>query len=599
MSFGRFCLALSLLTSFLQAQTGKAQISKGNQILINRGLQIQGMVNTADIFHLSTYTNANYTSINWFYNSDTSQMGAAPGFPWGRWVDSISSMPPLGSESSYMSQLVSLSLSDEPYLDSNSYFTNMVHWFTNVQSSYPNTILYINNWGGEVSDGALGNFIAQAKPDLISFDTYPWQCVHDYNASNHIGATIGGPPTGWYSELRRYRQFGMGYNIPFGIYRQTFHAVQDYNTTVYRNPSGSELRLNTFAALAFNAKMLIDFTYNTGASSLFERYYYPDGSSTGAGDLYPNALYTEQSDINLRARNLGKALVLLKPIYDLHNPNDVNPPPGPASTDPSFQDGYTTSLMFLRGKYLSGGATNFTPVPNSLLNDPSSSANPSSPNSIAYTWWEFPKNDPYLNGWSVTNKAGIKNDGLPGDVIVSWFTPLDESFDGTNYSNQIYMMVVNSLIDTNGTPADCLQEIKFTFSGLSGSLTNLIMLDSLTGQLQTNGLPSLPPPNNAKRQLTLNLNGGDAVLFKFNTGAPFVGFYPIPARMGLQKQGGTTTVSIQGTAATRYRLETTPSLPSTNWTVLTNLLLPSSTYLFQDTTSSNASNGFYRAVGTP
>src|SRR6266487_1373463 len=34
-----------------------AQISKGNQILLKRGLQVQGLVTRDDVFHLTTYQN--------------------------------------------------------------------------------------------------------------------------------------------------------------------------------------------------------------------------------------------------------------------------------------------------------------------------------------------------------------------------------------------------------------------------------------------------------------------------------------------------------------------------------------------------------------
>ncbi|MDB6123984.1 MAG: hypothetical protein JWQ71_2977 [Pedosphaera sp.] len=581
-SFCKFAFFLIFL-SFGYAQTSSAQVSKGNQILINRGLQIQGMVNTGDIFHLANYTNAHYTAINWIFNSDTSQMGPAPSFPWGRWVSDITNMPPVGSEASNMSQLVSLSLSDEPYLDSNYYFTNMLHWFTTVQSSYPNTILYINNWGGEVTDGTLSSFIAQARPDMITFDLYPWQL--DYTTRVPISLSQQ-----WYGELRRYRAWASTYNIPFGIYRQTFHAVQDYNSTVYRDPSPSELRVNTFGALAFNAKMLIDFTYNTGASSLFDR----NAQGQWAGDTLTNALYTELIDINQRAANFGKALVFLKPVYELHNTNTVSPPPGPGSDDPNFPNGYATSTMFLRGKYISGGVTNFTPLPDSFYNDPSSSTNSGLPNSSAYSWWEFQKNDPYLTGWSMTNKAGIKNNGLPGDVIISWFRPLDEIFDGTNYNNEVYMMVVNALTATNGTAVDCLQEIKLNFLN---SFTSIVMLDSLTGQLQTNTLPIV----STRRQLVLSLNGGDAALFKFNTGAPFVGHVPpAAARPTASVQAGKPAINIQGTVGGHYQLQMTSSMQaSNNWTTLTNLYLPTSNYVVTNTTPSSNSPSFYRVVGIP
>jgi len=94
-----------------------AQVSKANQILINRGLQVQGMVTSGDGFHLNTYSNANYTSINWLWESNPSLMGPAPGFPWSRWVHDETNVPPQGAESPYRSQLVTLQLGDEWHLN--------------------------------------------------------------------------------------------------------------------------------------------------------------------------------------------------------------------------------------------------------------------------------------------------------------------------------------------------------------------------------------------------------------------------------------------------------------------------------------------------
>jgi hypothetical protein len=291
----------------------------------------------------------------------------------------------------------------------------------------------------------------------------------------------------------------MDYHIPFGCYMQTFHAVEDYDQRVYRDPSPSELRLNNMAALAFNAKWLTGFTYNTGASSLFTR---------PGGDTHPTPLYAEQKEVNRQAKNLGKALVRLTPIPSMHNKATTQPIDGSASDDPNFPPGTVTNTMFLRGKN-SAGEPNGIPI--CFLPDPQGPK--------AYSWWEADKNDPYLRGWAVTNK-GTKNNGQPGDVILSWFKPLDESFDGPGFSNEIYMMVVNGLTDTTGSAADCTLEIKLTFDFTSNpEVTGITLLDPETGQLRDAPLTKIK----SRSQLILNLVGGEAVLFKFNDGAPFVG----------------------------------------------------------------------------
>ena len=293
--FSRAVRVLSLAFVLLyEPNVCHAQLSKGHQLLISRGLQVQGIVSTYDTFHLSTLSNANYTAVNWLWNSPRSYdgsmplLGAAPGFPWARWVVDETDMPPLGDEASYFGQLVALQLADEWDLNNADIRTRAVNWFLSAGSNWPNTILYANNGGGQVSDGNLVDFVSRAHPDMITFDTYPWKSVYDTNQPNHIGPAISGPPTTWYSVLRIYRDISRAFGIPYGSYVQTFHSVEEYYPfNVYRDPSPSELRLNHFGALAFDAKWLCDFHYNNGSSPLF---------TSPGGDSNPNPLYYEKAD---------------------------------------------------------------------------------------------------------------------------------------------------------------------------------------------------------------------------------------------------------------------------------------------------------------
>lgn len=603
MSFLRIQYLLGLGICLFGAGIAPAQVSKGHQILLNRGLQLQGLSQDDCYLHLDTYSNANYTSIHWVnspgaHSSRPDWMGAAPGFAWSRWAADETQMPPQitpygGDETPYLSQLLALQLGDEWNLNDLTTRNRLVDWFNLVRTNWPNTILYHNNWGSQIGDAELAEFYTRAQPDLLCFDTYPWQAVWDINQPDHIGAAIAGPPTGWYGDLRRYRDHAKGAGIPLGLYRQTFHAVQDYDQHVFRDPSQSELRLSTFAALAFNAKFLTDFIYNTGAASLFTKTF------NGSGDSVINAtngLYAEMTDINKRAQNFGRALLQLTPVYELHNTNAAyypsGFPPGPGSDNPTFPPGYTTSIMYLRGKTLSGGVTNFAAVPANFIADPDVAASNPAGTGQAYTWWESSKNDPYLRGWVVTNKAAVKNDGLLGDAILAWFKPLDENFDGTNYNNEVYIMAVNALTSPTGSAADCMQQIRLNFIDAPAT-ASIVMLNSSTGQLVTNALPIV----NTRRQLSVDLNGGDAVLFKFNTGAPFVGFLqPAPARLSVMKASENTLVQMEGTIGARYLLQAGSSLSSGGWKTLTNVVLTSSPYVFTEGAQSGSVR-YYRAVG--
>lgn len=56
---------------------------------------------------------------------------------------------------------------------------------------------------------------------------------------------------------------------------------------------------------------------------------------------------------------------------------------------------------------------------------------------------------------------------------------------------------------------------------------------------------------------------------------------------------------LRGSVGQGYRVDYTLALPPTNWTTLTNIVLPSSPYLIIDTTAPATAHRFYRAVETP
>lgn len=429
----------------LTAQT----IDKGHRILLEHGLQFQGMVATYDPFHLGTFRDANFTTVSWIWNSADSWLGDPPGFPWARWVGNESQMPFNAEEAPYAANLLALQLGDEQNLNDPAIRAGMAAWYDNVRPRFPDTILYSNSYGGQVNDANLGAFITAARPDMLSFDTYPF---------TPTGPAYGSP-TNLYGDMWRYRWYGVTYGLPLAMYTQTFH---DYMT---RDPSESEMRLNYFAGVAFGFTYFTTFTYNTGASSLFY----------GPGDSNPTPGYAQLTEIHRRLRKLSPALTRL----------------------------VTADVCLINGKHL----------------DTASGTSVNNPTPIGVQGWQFNKNDPYMRGWVITN-LGSKNDGLNGDVWISWFKPLDECFDGPGYSNQVYFMITNGLTARDGSAADCRQEIKINFL-FSDGVDSVDRLRQDTGEVEHITLPLIP--GTGRHQLTIQYDGGTGELFKFGTGAPFVG----------------------------------------------------------------------------
>jgi sugar lactone lactonase YvrE len=69
-----------------------------------------------------------------------------------------------------------------------------------------------------------------------------------------------------------------------------------------------------------------------------------------------------------------------------------------------------------------------------------------------------------------------------------------------------------------------------------------------------------------------------------------------PAQLGLQIYPG---VSIQGAVGGLYNVQYSEAAGGSNWISLTNIILPSSPYLFVDTAITNHAQRFYRAVPFP
>src|SRR5512146_1559496 len=103
-----FRLGLLLIVPFAQRALGAQPLSKAHRILLERGIQLQGMVSRDDAFHLETYRAAGFTSVAWIWTSNPAWLGPAPGFPWSRWIGKEAEMPFDATEAPYAPSLLSL-----------------------------------------------------------------------------------------------------------------------------------------------------------------------------------------------------------------------------------------------------------------------------------------------------------------------------------------------------------------------------------------------------------------------------------------------------------------------------------------------------------
>jgi hypothetical protein len=488
-----------ILAALIPAQQAIAAIGKGHQILLRNGVQSYALSIKSDVFHINTVRNANFTGVMWIWGEyNNSLLGPAPGYPWARWVIDpdpprdgtglLSDMPPTTSpvnEAPYMSNLVALCLGDEEDLNQASIRSNMANWYATVRDNYPNTILFCNNWAYQLSDSAMGAFIGSSNPDMLSMDTYEW-------VTGNANST-GGSPSHLYNGMRQVRAFAGGQR-PYQLYTQTYHSTGDGR----RDPSDSELRLNYFAGVAFGFTSFVNFTYNTGASSLFV---------SPGGDTTTTPLYNTMTDINAKLRKMSPVLTRLKPRFN-------------------YISGFDAAMCYYPGQYLNGGTTTTLGPPEG---DGDFKIYPTD-----YSAYFAHNNSDYVSssntgtwrGLFVPQNLGTKNNGLRGDIWVMWFTPLDDTYDGPNFSNEEYIMILNGLTDPTGTGVDCRQSIKWNLID-NAKTQNLHIFNQQTGVFDTVAVPL--DTTSGRRTPTFTIDGGELVLFKYTTGAPLASVYQTAA----------------------------------------------------------------------
>src|SRR3954463_3881669 len=474
-----FCRAVFVATLVgIFGPIGHAQIAtldKGHQLLVDNGLQIWGLDQCAGCsFNYNGLANANFNGVVWSWNVDNAPhpklTSLSSGQKWGKWQDpNISPASALdATETSKSADLLALQVGDEQQsdLENPNGVTNA--WFQAAHSGnyFQNQLLYVNSFYVG-SDAAYANFIASAKPDAISFDSYPFDSPY--------GNIIY--PHNWLAKAGQFRRqalssyLGIGSNAPrpYGMYLQTYASSSEGT----RDPGDVEMRWQQFTAWTMGFTFVDAFTVS-GSSSLFN-----------GGDMNSptQPRYSQFAETARQGRNLGPALTHL------------------------ISYGYGPSIVV--GKDAAGTPN---PVPGDWLPFNKSNA---------------PPNQQYLTSVAATN-IGTKNNGQPGDVYIGFFNPLLTSYGDP--TGTAYFMVMNALgpylNDPTATVADCMQRIALDFDFTGSTITSLQRLRRSDGQVEIVPLTHL---TGNQYRLTFDLEGGTGDLFKYNDGSPFVGvqFPPI------------------------------------------------------------------------
>jgi hypothetical protein len=474
-------------------------LSRGQNILVGDGLQLQGafagpIPNTwpalNEPFNVANWNASNFTTANFSYAYPVSYMPAAPGPTWSYNTPTIiSDISP--SLSAYSSKFVSVLMEDEQDITDPTRLANLKSAMTAFHVNKPSVLTYTNQWDTQFSVADMQHYMQVVQPDMLSFDFYAFS-YGSFSASDTYMRNR------WYSGVQEYRLLGLAGNdgtaygqvgahpIPCNLWTQAFNFqgnVQGYGDHVL---SESEIRLSDFTAWTFGYKSVGAWIYSGYATDYGTMFNDGHGST---GNTYPTTQFYQYAETNRQSRCLSPSLVRLLTT-------DVRMKPG-QSKDAS-------------------GATQTKDLPDGVS-----------------SWSNNAGGTSYIRSITATN-LGAKNDGLPGDVLVGYYKPLDPSFTNSGHQNDVYFMILNGLCDPNGSAADCEQLIHITFDFGSSGITDLLRLSRTTSQVEQVPLTRYGSQYRHLYYLDLYLDGGTGDLFKFDNGGIFV---PEPGAIALLGSG--------------------------------------------------------------
>ena len=474
-----FCIFTLHITAYSDALN---DLDRGHRLIIEHGLQLQALVLDNEVFDAQTWADSNYTTVNFWAIPNVALFGDAPGIPWARWFgghDVIADMDLPPEEMPYLSNLISMQAGDEQDLTDPIVAQNTADIYTYWRQHYPDQIHMLSQMLKNMSE--VEPHIDTIQPDLIAGGSYRLN-----NVDNYITEPIhrGGSPQKMYKELLMLRELCLqghagsnGNSIPYGIYTQLFYQMNDgdYELIV----SESQMRLQLMAAWALGCKWICGFIYNNKFSGgVANGDLYPVLFGEGGDWTAPTERFYQSAQLNTESLNLGPALIRL----------------------------VSTDVRIVSGRYI-----NPTCLPSMT---PCELEIPLPAGMQAWT----SDADPYITAITQTNLSTI-NDGLPGDILVGYFQPLHEEFDGANYTDEIYFMIVNSMAFQEASCAETQQQIDIDFDFSGTDITSLQRLSRTSGMIET--VPLTFIASNQYR-LTLSYDGGEGDLYKFNTGAPFI-----------------------------------------------------------------------------
>jgi len=308
-------------------------------------------------------------------------------------------------------------------------------------------------------DVFLDDYLYVVRPDMLSFSLYP---ITD-DPTEPIPLYLSDR---YYRGMEAIRSAGLRWDIPYKV------VVQSFDGGGTRLPTdASEMRFQAFTAMAYGMKAITYFTFDHFGSFASGN----DGGMLRAIDppetmhVTNEPIYSDVQALNPEISRLGETLKMMD----------------------------STQVRYILGKHDPGSGEISNTLP------------------MGVTQWDPNVDEPYITSIVATYGGSIP-EITEGDLVMGHFETRVEELDGPQYNDELYFMLVNTLMDPS---LDATQQIRIDFDfGVSG-ITALQRLNRLTGLAED--VP-LAHDGGSLFHLDWTLAGGDADLFKYKSGAKFI-----------------------------------------------------------------------------
>jgi hypothetical protein len=221
---------------------------------------------------------------------------------------------------------------------------------------------------------------------------------------------------------------------------------------------------------------------------------------------------------------------------------------------------------------------------------------PANPIIGAGTNLQFTVTGHYSDGSSQTVSNAAWSSGTPGVAGINGTGLAQGLSQGTSLITASSAGISNStLLTVVVHPTISMEPVNVT-AGLGGTVTFSVTAGggSLSYQWQLNGTNIAGATSST---LTLsNLNAAESGAYTVIVSNAAGNTSSTAAELSLLSLQMYAGLTIVGQAGATYEIDYNNSLAGTNWTTLTNLVLPSSPYIYFDTSSPFSPNRFYRAL---